>query len=105
MGLAQASLEDPQCRGCMVVNAVAELAAVDPEVAAFGAANRQGYEDLLYGLLQRAQQAGEIGGHHDLQKLARYLVNAIYGLRVTAKTTRDRAILRDIVATTLSILD
>jgi TetR/AcrR family transcriptional repressor of nem operon len=60
---------------------------------------------MFHRLLVTAQEMGEIAANRDLIALARFLTNAMFGLRVTAKTTRDRVILEDIVTSTLSILD
>jgi hypothetical protein len=39
------------------------------------------------------------------QKLARYLVTALNGVRITAKATRDEAVVRDAIDVALRVLD
>lgn len=55
--------------------------------------------------LALAQATGELAADRDPRALARYLVNALQGLRVTAKVTDDRGTLEDIARVTLSVLD
>jgi hypothetical protein len=52
----------------------------------------------------RAQQNGEIAADRPLLPMARFLVNTINGLGVTAKATRDKKILEEIVDVALSAL-
>ncbi len=99
------SVADKQCRGCLFVNTIVELAPHDSEFAAISEDGRKVYEETFNGLLAVGQQTGEIAPKRDITALARYLTNAMFGLRVTAKTTRDRELLEDIVDTTLSVLD
>lgn len=103
--LVDLSVEDEQCRGCFVVNTIVELGAKDSTFAQFGEAVRQEYEAFFYGLLSAAAEAGEIAPNKNFTALSRTLTSAIFGLRVTAKTTRDRAVLQDIARTTLAILE
>ena len=103
--LVDLSVEDELCRGCFVVNTIVELASSDPTFAQIGASVQQEYEALFYHLLLTAEATGEIAPNQDLISLARFLTSAMFGLRVTAKTTRKRTILEDIVANTLAIID
>ncbi len=98
------SVNDKDCRGCLVVNTIVELSANDPEFARMSSNVRDEYEEMFHRLLITAQEMGEIAPNRDLIALARFLTSAMFGLRVTAKTTRDRVILEDIVTSTLSIL-
>ncbi len=103
--LVDLSAADEKCRGCFVVNTIVELAAKDPTFSQFGEAVRQEYEAIFYDLLAAAAEAGEIAPNQNIIALARTLTSAIFGLRVTAKTTRERTVLQDIACTTLAILD
>jgi TetR/AcrR family transcriptional repressor of nem operon len=99
------SVDDEACRGCFMVNSIVELTANDPTFAPISSAARQGYEEMFYHLLLMAKEAGEVASNRDLTALARFLTSAMFGLRVTAKTTRKRAVLEDIVSSVLAILD
>ena len=87
-----------------MINSIVELASNDPTLALIGSSVRQEYEGIFYQLLLLADAAGELAPNRDLTALARFLTNAMFGLRVTAKTTRERAVLEDIVSSTLAIL-
>ena len=102
--IVEASIDDLQQSGCFFVNTTAELASHDVEVATLCIENRRGYETMFVHLLTQAEEANEIAKGRDLRQLARFLVNTIYGIRITAKTTNDREILEDIMKAAVSIL-
>jgi TetR/AcrR family transcriptional repressor of nem operon len=91
-------------RSCMMVCAAAERAPHDPQVTARFCENTQQLEQRFTTRFARARAEGEIGAQHDVQALARYFANTLYGLNLTAKAVRDRAHLLQIVDVTLSIL-
>jgi TetR/AcrR family transcriptional regulator, transcriptional repressor for nem operon len=98
------ALNDPHCRGCFVVNTITELAAINPVIASFSKDQSAKFEKSFYNLLVRAEKDGEIEVNQDLHAKAQFLVNAFYGLRVTAKVNQNRSALENIVKTTLSVL-
>jgi TetR/AcrR family transcriptional regulator, transcriptional repressor for nem operon len=59
---------------------------------------------VFAGLLARAQADGEIAADRPVIPLARFLVSTVNGLGVTAKATRDRKVLEDVVEVALSAL-
>ncbi len=91
--------------GCLMANTTTELAGSDETIFSVCSANTRQQEAVFTGLLARAQQAGEIPRDRSVVQLARFLVNTVYGLAVTAKATRDKKVLNDIVAVALSSLD
>jgi TetR/AcrR family transcriptional repressor of nem operon len=91
-------LGDPENRGCFVLNAAAERASHDPEVARRVRSGLRAMEDAL------AAQLGE-AGYEQPRQLARYLVTALNGVRITAKATQDRALVEDAIAMALRVLD
>jgi TetR/AcrR family transcriptional repressor of nem operon len=52
----------------------------------------------------RSPAAGEVDRERDARALARYLVTSLNGVRVTAKATRDRALVGDAIAVALEAL-
>ena len=102
--VVEESLADGLHRGCLMTNSAVERAPHDADIAARIAANVDGTEAAFYRALSRAQAAGEIDSG-DPRARARFLVNALHGLRVMAKATADRAVLEDVAAVTLSVLD
>jgi TetR/AcrR family transcriptional repressor of nem operon len=92
-------------RGCLISNAAVELCPEDAAVGGCVGANMQRIESRLQAALARAQAAGELPAERDCRALARFLVNSLHGLRVTAKTTDDPAALHQIIDVTLAALD
>jgi TetR/AcrR family transcriptional repressor of nem operon len=95
---AAEGLGDPDNRGCFVLNAAAERAPHDPEVARRVQLGIAGMENALADELRSADLA-------EPRKLARYLVTALNGVRITAKATRDEAVVRDAIDVALRVLD
>jgi TetR/AcrR family transcriptional repressor of nem operon len=100
----QESLADPLGKGCFMVNSTVELAPHDPEVARIVKANLEDIEEAFYQLIRKGQQQGEITPKHDARALARFLFNAMSGLRVAAKAGAGRGVYEDVVNLSLSVL-
>lgn len=85
--MADDALCDPERKGCLFVNAAAELLPSDVEAgerieAAFGQ-----IEDALCAAVERGQASGEIDPGRDARTVARFLLTAVQGLRVVGKAT------------------
>lgn len=91
-------------KGCLMVNSTTELASQDNVVFGTCSANARQLEAAFTGLMVRAQEAGELPTDQSPVKLARFLLSTMNGLAVTAKATRDRKILNDVVEVALSAL-
>ena len=91
-------------KGCLMVNSTTELAAQDDAVYGTCSANARQIEAAFTGLMARAQQNGEIQSDRSPVQLARFLLSTMNGLSVTAKATRDRKVLKDVVEVALSAL-
>jgi len=104
LGVIDADLGDPQRRGCLAVNAAIELAGKDEAVTAAVRRVFARVEEALVVALERGQREGEITRERSARALARFVLNAIYGLRVLGKAATDRAPLLDVVEATVSAL-
>jgi TetR/AcrR family transcriptional repressor of nem operon len=85
-------------RGCLMGNFGAELSAQSPIIRK---ALKKAFDRWCNGVasvLQEAKERGDIGKHHDPQKLARFLVNAWSGAVIQAKVTRNAVPLEDFFA-------
>ena len=91
-------------RGCLLANTAVELGPHDAEVAAKISRYVRHTEAVFERAVIRAQEAGEIPADRDPRALARFLVNALHGLRVLARVGTDRAILEDAVRVALDVL-
>lgn len=92
-------------KGCLLVNTAVELSYHDPEAAARVNEAFLDTEQLIERLLLDGQASGEISRRRPAADLAAYLHNALVGLRVMVKTTRDVNKLQGIIDTTLEVLD
>jgi TetR/AcrR family transcriptional repressor of nem operon len=98
-------LTDDQQKGCFIVNSEVELAPHDPEVRLIIRRNESQIEDILVAVIQKGQESGEIANKQDARAIARFIFNAVKGMRVSAKLTTDKAFFNDIIKITLSVLD
>ena len=98
-------VNDKDHKGCFMVNAKIETAATDPDVYTVVCRSEQQVVDAFYKTIKTGQDKGEITNKQDAHALARFIVNTINGMRVSAKSTTDRSFFDDIISTTLKILD
>jgi AcrR family transcriptional regulator len=93
-----------RARGCMGVNAITELAQKDAEVASLSRASGVTCETAFERVVREAKRRGEVPASVDERQAGRFLLNALQGLRVTAKAGASVSTLRDVVAFTVSSL-
>ncbi|WP_055482705.1 TetR/AcrR family transcriptional regulator [Sphaerimonospora mesophila] len=98
------SIHDLNRRGCMIVNAAAELLPEDERVARFVEANWTGLETALTSALIRARAQGEISADADPRALARFVLVLLQGVRLMSKGHGDPGRLRDAGAQALRLL-
>jgi TetR/AcrR family transcriptional repressor of nem operon len=98
-------LEDRMHKGCFLVNAEVEVAPHDEEVSRMICKNDQQMEDVFYLVIKKGQDSGEITNKQDARALARFIINTVKGIRVTAKSTNDKTIFDDIIRLAISVLD
>ena len=105
LAVAEEAALDGECRGCMMYNTAVELCPQDHEVTAKVAAGLKRTEDAFFSGVVEAQAQGEIPSDYDPRNLARFLSSSLSGLGVMGRVFQDPGTLRDIVDTSLSILD
>ena len=104
-GVVEGSLCDGQRRGCLMNNAMSELAGRCQATAEKTLRNMAAIEEAFYRALLRGKKDGELKSVREPRAVARFLYNSFQGLVLTAKATRDRKALEDVVKVTLSVLD
>lgn len=104
-GVIEGSLCEGQRRGCLMNNAMSELAGRCKATAEKTRHNMAAVEEAFYRALLRGKQEGELKDLRDPRAVARFLYNSFQGLVLTAKATQDRKTLDDVVKVTLSVLD
>jgi TetR/AcrR family transcriptional repressor of nem operon len=94
---------DSSRRGCLMVNATAERATSDPEVATRAADGFERTVRAFAAALERGKREGDFDETLDVLATARYLANALNGLRLLAKVS-DQQVADDVVSVTLGAL-
>lgn len=90
VSLVDQAVEDPQRRGCLMVNAVTERADCDRDVAKRGREAMAGMTEAFSELLAVARDRGELGEDRDIAALAGFLVLTVQGLRIAGMANPDR---------------
>ncbi len=98
------SLQEKFSKGCFMVNSSIELAPHNLEIAEIVNENMQDIEDALFSLIKKGQDIGQFSKSHSARSLARFIFNAISGLRVASKSGADKKVFDDIVKVTLSAI-
>jgi TetR/AcrR family transcriptional regulator, transcriptional repressor for nem operon len=100
--IIEESVNDPDRKGCLIANATLELANQDKAVFDFVEENFKNSVRNFENLLTAAKAKGELSAQKNAKALAVFIVNTIGGLRVTAKASPDKIMLKSIVKTTLA---
>jgi TetR/AcrR family transcriptional repressor of nem operon len=102
--IIQRSLEDPQRKGCMLVNSALEVAPHDTEFAAIVTQVLTEIEAFFRRCVQAGQRDGTITTSQSATDLGRTLLAVHIGLRVVARTRPERALLEGMVRPVLDLL-
>lgn len=103
--IVEGLVSDTTHKGCFMVNAEVEVAPHDQQVNDMICANDQQVEEAFYHVIKKGQESGEIKNTQDARALSRFTFNTVKGIRVTAKSTNDKAIFEDIIGLAVSVLD
>ncbi|OUL08171.1 TetR family transcriptional regulator [Sedimentibacter sp. SX930] len=91
-------------KGCLMVNTAVELSLLDNEISQRIKSAFKQTENLIADLLIRGQARGEVASSFDINELARYIHNALIGVRVLVKMTANPKEFDSTIDMTLSIL-
>lgn len=80
---------DPEARGCMAVNCIAELVGVDPVLGPYLEKAVRAKRKRLEQLLRQAADNGEIKDDGNLKAKALALFNLLIGINIMAKVVRS----------------
>lgn len=95
---------DLEQRGCFMVNAQIEVSSHDQDVNQMVCKNDKQMEEAFYRVIKKGQESGDIKNNQDAWALSRFILNALKGMRVTAKSTNDKAFFADIINLTVAVL-
>lgn len=98
------ALNDACSKGCFMVNSAVEMAPADPEIALIVQSIMVDTERAMAQAIQKGQEQGLFTTRYSAQSLARFIFNAINGLRVTVKFDTDKHMFDDIVEVSLAAL-
>lgn len=90
--------------GCLLINALNERGAEDPDVREICGLSTQMAEDALYEKLVAARDAGELTNTESPRALARFLVLTFHGFILLSKQRAPRAVIQDNLRVVLSHL-
>lgn len=103
--IVERSVNDPDRRGCFLINSALEVAPHDPELGA-EIAKRLGEIEAFFGRAIAAGQAdGSIPAEREPRDLARLLLGVVLGIRVLARSKPDRTLLEGVARPALALLD
>ena len=97
-------LSDRQHKGCFMVNAEVEVAPHDTDVKEIVQKSEDQIEETFRATIQKGQRSGELSAKKDARALARFFLNTVKGIRVSAKSTPDPKIFQDIIKTAMTVL-
>lgn len=97
--------DDPQMKGCMVVNAAVELGPHDPQIREAAAATLGEIEAFMARQVSAGQKDGSLSRRQTPQEAARMLLAVLLGIRVLARIRPDRALLEAAIRPALAALD
>lgn len=99
------SLDDPQHKGCMLVNAALDVAPHDPGFQEAVAKVLLNVEQFFLACLREGQADGTITRAQSADDLARHLLAMLMGIRVLARVRPEKALLQGAVDSALATLD
>lgn len=99
------SLDDPDRKGCFIVNCTTEYLPLHPHILSDLLENKKYFETLISQTIKQGQDEGEINSSICIADTAAYLFTFFSGLRVIAKVEKDPKVLRKSVEVGLRVLD
>jgi TetR/AcrR family transcriptional regulator, transcriptional repressor for nem operon len=103
--IVERSLNDPERRGCMLINAAAEFGARDPEFGEEIAARLDELQRFFRRMLARARSDGSIPMERDPAEMSRLMLGVVVAIRVLARIRPQRALLKGIAQPAMALLD
>ena len=102
--IAASTAADTAHRGCLLAKGTAELSEHDSDVAARSVRTFKSLHEALAGDIEAAQRHGDIDPAADPQKLADLVLAVLRGIEALGKAGKDKAALRTIGETAISVL-
>ncbi|QQL48884.1 TetR/AcrR family transcriptional regulator [Mucilaginibacter ginkgonis] len=103
--LLEYTTTDTEQKGCFLVNSEVEVAPHDKQIGTMICSSDQEIEDAFYTAIKRGQESGEISNKQDARALARFTYNTVKGIRVSAKSSTNKALFKDIIDMAIEALN
>ena len=97
--------DETEERGCLMTNTAIEMCMRDVECATQVQVNFDRLTDAFAAAVRRGQDTGDLGLDREPCAVARYLTNALQGIRVMTAAGTDADALNDIVNVTMQAID
>jgi len=98
------SLTQDGCRGCLMIQTIAEVGGTEGPLASLVRSRIQLFESLYHGVLEEARRAGELAPDTDTRRLTRLLMASSAGMALLARAEVPDAFLDDILQAALERL-
>jgi TetR/AcrR family transcriptional repressor of nem operon len=98
------SLNDVECKGCMLVNSALEMAPHDPEFRERVADALARIETFFLQCIDAGQVDGTVTRSQPAEILARHLLGVLMGVRVLARARPERTLLEGVIVPALGLL-
>lgn len=102
--IIERSSDDAECRGCLLVNAAMEMTPDDAEFRAVITQDVSAIRAFFHRCVTAGQKDGTITGLQSAEALAALLLSTLLGLRVIARTHRERDVLEAPVKAVIGLL-
>jgi TetR/AcrR family transcriptional repressor of nem operon len=103
--IVERSVNDPEQRGCMLINAAAEFDPRDPELGEEIAARLDELQGFFRRMIARAREDGAVRRDRDPSELSRLMLGVVVAIRVLARVRPQRPLLKGIAKPALALLD
>jgi TetR/AcrR family transcriptional repressor of nem operon len=103
--IIERSVNDPDRRGCLIVNSALEVAPHDPEIRRVINGYLEEIEGFFAGRIAAAQAAGQVPTSLDPGETGRLLKGLLVAIRVLSRTGTSKGRLQDTVRPALGLLD
>ena len=103
--LCRARADDPEHRGCLVTNCLAELLPGETEMATFVSEMAEGGLQILAQRIERAVEVGELPNRTEARALSRSVHSLLFGTNLLSKVEHDGDRLWETCKSTLEALE
>ncbi|MFO1159750.1 MAG: TetR/AcrR family transcriptional regulator [Reyranellaceae bacterium] len=103
--IVERSLEDPDRKGCLLINSALDVAPHDAEIGKVVSGYLDEIRAFFHRNLEAARKAGQVPRKTDPVSVSTHLLGVVAGIRVLARTGAKRATLEDVARPALALLE